>query len=304
MPRRNLGPVSAVSSKTSEQPNRSFTVRLAQVNPALGDVRRNLDMHLAHIDAAVAERVQLIVFPELSLTGYYLRDLVPDVALRLESPEVKSLAERSTKLSIVVGLVEETPDFDFHVAALYLEGGQVRHVHRKVYLPTYGMFDEERYYGVGDRIRAFDTGLGRCAMLICEDLWHPSAAYVASRDRMQYLIAPSDSPVRGITSGKPEAADAYDAMLSTYARLFQVYVFFANRVGYEEGVSFWGGSQIIDPTGETVAQAAYLEEAQLTATIDVGAVRRARARSPLLSDERMALTLRELQRIHREDFED
>lgn len=261
-------------------------------------------MHLEHIDAAAADGVQLIVFPELSLTGYYLRDLVPDVALRLESPQVQALAERSSALSVVVGLVEETPEFDFHVSALYLEGGRIRHVHRKVYLPTYGMFDEERYYGVGDRIRAFDTQLGRCAMLICEDLWHPSTVYIASRDRMQYLVAPSDSPVRGLASGRPEAADIYEDMLRTYARLFQVYVFFANRVGYEEGVSFWGGSQVVDPLGNVVAQAPYLEEAKLTVTIDVDAVRRARARSPLLSDERMVLTLRELQRIHRASFED
>jgi predicted amidohydrolase len=293
-----------VSSTGNERSNQTFTVRLAQVNPALGDVERNLEMHLEHIDAAARDGADLIVFPELSLTGYYLRDLVPDVALRLESPQVQALQERSSKLSIVVGIVEETPDFDFHISALYLEGGEIRHVHRKVYLPTYGMFDEERYYGVGDRVRAFDTRQGRCAMLICEDLWHPSTVYVASRDRMQYLIAPSDSPVRGITQGRPEAADAYEAMLRTYARLFQVFVFFANRVGYEEGVSFWGGSQVIDPTGAIVAQAPYLEEVQLTATIQPGAVRRARAQAPLLSDERMALTIRELQRIHREDFED
>ena len=293
-----------MSSKVHERSNQRFTVRLAQVNPALGDVARNLEMHLEHIDAAAEDGADLIVFPELSLTGYYLRDLVPDVAVRLESPELQALQERSTRLSIVVGLVEETPDFDFHISSVYLESGEIRHVHRKVYLPTYGMFDEERYYGVGDRIRAFDSRHGRCAMLICEDLWHPAAVYIASRDRMQYLIASADSPVRGIAGGRPEAADAYEAMLSTYARLFQVYVFFANRVGYEEGVSFWGGSQVIDPTGVVVGRAPYLEEAQLTATIDPGAVRRARAESPFLSDERMTLTLRELRRIHREDFED
>lgn len=293
-----------MSSTTAGSSNQSFTLRLAQVNPVLGDVERNLEMHLKHIDAAAADDVDLIIFPELSLTGYYLRDLVPDVALRLDSAEVAALRERSSKLSIVVGLVEETLEFNFHVSALYLENGHVRHVHRKVYLPTYGMFDEERYYGVGDRVRAFDTRLGRCAILICEDLWHPATAYIASRDRMQYLIAPADSPVRGTVSGRPEAADIYHDMLRTYARLFQVYVFFVNRVGYEEGVSFWGGSQIIDPTGDIVAQAPYLEETELTATIDVGGIRRARAQSPLLSDERMDLTLRELHRIHREYLED
>jgi len=280
----------------------AFKAHLAQITPVLGEVKRNLDLHLEAIDAAIAAGAHLIVFPELSLTGYFLRDLVPDVALRLESPILAELAKRSAGLGIVAGFVEETPDFDFHVSAAYFERGQLRHVHRKIYLPTYGMFDEERYFGAGHTLRAFDTALGRTAMVICEELWHPSLVCLASCDRMQQLIAIANSPARGAKGDRPSSAETYARMLSVYAELFQVHVLFCNRVGCEEGVTFWGGSAVVGPDGQTIAQAPYLEEAQLAAEIDLGLVRRERARTQLLSEERLDLTLRELQRIVRERF--
>lgn len=280
----------------------AFTACLAQMTPVLGQVESNLELHVAAIDAAAAAGADLVVFPELSLTGYFLRDLVPDVALPLESPVLAELAKRSAEIAIVAGFVEETPDFNFHGSAAYFEAGRLRHVHRKTYLPTYGMFDEERYFGAGDTIRAFDTALGRTALVICEELWHPSLIYLASCDRMQQLVAIANSPARGAQGQRPGTAETYQRMLSVYAELFQVHVLFCNRVGCEEGVTFWGGSVVVGPDGQTIAQAPYLEEARLTAEIDPGLVRRERARTQLLSEERIDLTLRELQRIARERF--
>lgn len=280
----------------------AFTAHLAQITPVLGEVKRNLELHLEAIETAVAGGAGLIVFPELSLTGYFLRDLVPDVALQLESPVLAELAKRSADIAIVVGFVEETPDFNFHGSAAYFERGELRHVHRKVYLPTYGMFDEERYFGPGNTVRAFDTALGRSALVICEELWHPSLIYLASCDRMQQLIAIANSPARGAKGDRPRSAETYERMLGAYAELFQVHILFCNRVGCEEGVTFWGGSSVVGPDGQTIARAPYLEEAQLSATIDPGLVRRERARTQLLSEERIDLTLRELQRIARERF--
>jgi predicted amidohydrolase len=140
-----------------------------------------------------------VVFPELSLSGYFLKDMVSTVAVRLDSAEVKQLKRLSRGRALVAGLVEETDDFRFYNSAVYIEDGEVVHVHRKVYLPTYGLFDEGRYFARGDRIRAFDTRFGRSATLICEDMWHPSSVYIAALDRAVLLYCPSTSPLRGVT---------------------------------------------------------------------------------------------------------
>src|SRR5262245_20827562 len=121
-----------------------FTLAVAQVNPRLGDVEANLTQYEERTRAARGSGAELVVFPELSLNGYFLKDMVSAVALRLDSPQVKKLADLSRKITVVAGLVEETPDYRFYNSAVYFEDGQITHVHRKVYLPTYGLFDEGR----------------------------------------------------------------------------------------------------------------------------------------------------------------
>src|SRR5262249_50868171 len=144
---------------------------------------------------------ELIIFPELSLTGYHLKDHVPSVAERLDGPVVGRLAELSRDIGIVAGFVEETSDFRFFNSAVLLDGGRVQQVHRKVYLPTYGMFDEHRYFARGGRVEAVDTRFGRLAILVCEDLWHPSTIYLAALDGALIVVCPSASPARGLSSG-------------------------------------------------------------------------------------------------------
>ena len=115
-----------------------YTVALAQVKPKLGCVADNLGMIEAAVERGIREKADLVVFPELALTGYFLKDLVPEVALPLASPEIKRLIELSSHISIAVGFVEVSADYRFFNSALYLEDGAIRHLHRKVYLPTYG----------------------------------------------------------------------------------------------------------------------------------------------------------------------
>lgn len=277
-----------------------FTVRLCQTTPVLGNVQANVEEHLRLIDAAIDDGIDMVVFPELSLTGYYIRDLVPEVALRLDSPTMAAFGERSRHISIVFGFVEETPEYVFHIAAAYLEAGELRHVHRKVYLPTYGMFDEERYFAPGSHVRAFDTRHGRIAMLICEDIWHPSAPYIASCDRMHHLVVIANSPVKGVSADRAENPAFYDMLLRCYAQLLQVNVVFANRVGYEEGVHFWGGSLAAAAGGDVIARAPLSQETHLDVTLSLSEVRRARATVPILSEEKLDLTIRELRRVQRE----
>ncbi|MBZ0170166.1 carbon-nitrogen hydrolase [Candidatus Methylomirabilis lanthanidiphila] len=279
-----------------------YTIALAQMNPALGDLERNLALHEEAVEEAIGRGARLLICPELSLTGYFLKDIVSSVALPLTSPILGRLRDLSRRIDLVIGLIEESPEHLFYNAALYLSRGEIRHVHRKVYLPTYGIFDEQRYLAEGSRIRTFQADIGRSAILICEDMWHPAAAYVASLDGMGILISPSASPGRGgLEEGRTFAnAQAWETINRAYAQLFTCYVLYANRVGYEDGACFWGGSEMIAPSGEPVAKAEYLSEAILVAEIDSAEVRRARMMNPLLRDERLDVTLRELERVKRE----
>lgn len=280
----------------------NFTVALAQIKPKLGCLADNMALVEAAIDKAITAAADLVVFPELGLTGYFLKDLVPEVALRLDAPQIERLKVLSQRISIAIGLVEVSADYRFFNTAIYLEAGEIRHVHRKVYLPTYGLFDEQRYLARGDRFRAFDTRFGRVGMLICEDMWHLSASYILAMDNATTLICLSSSPGRGISGSEDlGSAAAWQKLTSTTAMFLNCRVFYCNRVGYEDGINFWGGSEVIAPSGEVTHRGSLLEEDLVVAQVDEGALRRERIFSPMIRDENMAITLKELKRIDREN---
>ena len=277
-------------------------VTLAQLAPVLGNVQRNLEKHVEWI-AANAQESDLIVFPELSLSGYLLYDLVPEVALRPSNPDdpvfptLKRLS-REYNVDLVVGFVEEDPRHRFYTAAAYIHQGHIVHVHRKVYLPTYGLFLEGRDLAAGDAVRAFDAPWGRAGMLICEDFWHASPPYILWLDGADVLIHHSASPGRGLRGkGKLDSSRFVEEVNQTYAALFTVYVLHCNRAGVEDGINFWGGSAVYGPDGTVIAQAPYFEEYSLYAEVDLREVQRVRQRLPLLRDERPELLIREVQRI-------
>ncbi len=274
-----------------------FTAVLAQIKPKLGCIADNLAIVEGQIAKAQETGADLIVFPELALSGYFLKDLVPEVALRIDSPEIQRLIELSRGISIAIGFVEEADDYHFFNSALYLEDGAIRHLHRKVYLPTYGLFDEQRYLARGASFRAFDTKFGRFGMLICEDMWHLSASYILAMDGATTLICLSSSPARGIDGESLGSAAAWQKLTSTTALFLNCRVLYSNRVGFEDGVNFWGGSEYIAPSGESIVRGALLEEDFVTARVDEGALRRERIFSPMMRDENLFVTLQELQRI-------
>jgi len=278
-------------------------VALAQTKPYLGAVNKNKEMMVDNIKKAIENKTDLIVFPELALTGYNLKDMVPVVALwNDENEEMKELLELSKEISIIFGAVEEDKRHNFYNVAYYLEDGEIKKVHRKVYLPTYGMFDEKRYFAKGDKFRAFDTKFGRIGMLICEDAWHSSSSYILSRDGADYVFVLASSPARGIDENeKLGSMRTWENMNRLYADLFNSYYIFVNRVGYEDGVNFWGGSEVIDPFGKVEGKAEYFEEKLLFVELERQKVRRARIYTPVLKDEDINLTIRELQRIQNED---
>jgi predicted amidohydrolase len=277
----------------------NIKIGVAQIAPRLGDLAANLAVCEHSVEKAKGQRLDVLVFPELSLTGYHLRDSVATVALRLDSPEMTQLKAWSREVALVVGFVEESPDFRFYNAAAYLAGGEICHVHRKVYLPTYGMFDEQRYFARGDQLRTFEMPFGRASLLICEDLWHPSTIYVSALDRALMVICPSSSPLRGISDGETQDDNAryWELINRMYTETFGLFLVYANRVGFEDGVGFWGGSEILDPFGRRLAKGRYYEEDFITAELSLDVVRRKRIAAPLLRDEDLELTIKELVRI-------
>jgi NAD+ synthase (glutamine-hydrolysing) len=281
----------------------TLSLALAQINTRLGDVPANLEKHLALAKDARQQGAHLIIFPELSLTGYALQDLASAVAHRPtpDDPIFGPLLDMSRQIDLVVGFVDEDQRHRFFIAAAYLSQGQVVHVHHKAYLPTYGLFDEGRFFAWGDALRAFDTRFGRMGILICEDFWHASPPYLLWLDGADVLLLTSASPGRGLSvEPKLESARWVEHINQAYASLFTAFVVHANRVGYEDGLHFWGGSTAHDPNGNLIVQAPYQREALTLAELDLNQLHRTRARLPLLRDERTALVMREMMRIEEE----
>jgi len=277
-----------------------LNLALAQINTRLGRVEDNLEKHLVYIKEAQSNGVDLLVFPELSLTGYVLQDLVPVVAHRpqADDPVFHALLEASRKIDLVVGFVEEDRRNRFFIASAYLSRGEVVHVHHKVYLPTYGLFDEGRFFALGDEVRAFDTRFGRAGMLICEDFWHASPPYLLWLDGADLFLFSSASPGRGLNEGPQlESARWVDHINRAYASVYTSFVAHTNRVGFEDGLNFWGGAAVYDPNGDVLAHGPFHTEALTQVALDLNQLHRTRSRLPLLRDERTALVLREMQRI-------
>jgi predicted amidohydrolase len=289
-----------VSEKNQTRQDMDISVALAQLKPKLGCVADNLQLVEDAVERAIAQQANLVVFPELALTGYFLKDLVPEVALTLTSPEIVRLQTLSRRIDIAVGFVEVTADYRFYNTAVYLADGEIRHLHRKVYLPTYGLFDEQRYLARGERFRAFDTRFGRFGLLICEDMWHLSAPYVLAMDGATTLICLSSSPGRGVAAdGELGSAAAWQRLTSTVATFLNSRVLYCNRVGYEDGINFWGGSEAVDPDGSVVARGVLFAEDLVRATLTEGALRRERIFAPMMRDENLSVTMAELRRITR-----
>jgi len=280
-----------------------LTIALAQINTRLGDVKANLEKHLRLIATARGDGADLLVFPELSLTGYALQDLASGVAHKPspDDPIFRELLKASQDIDLVVSFVDEDNRYRFYIAAAYLSRGEVVHVHHKVYLPTYGLFDEGRFFAWGDAVKAFDCRFGRAGMLICEDFWHASPPYLLWLDGADLFLFTSASPGRGLRNEPQlESARWVEHINRAYASLFTAFIAHANRVGYEDGLNFWGGSTMFDPNGELLAKGPTHQEALTLAEIDLNQLHRTRTRLPLLRDERTSLVQRELARISSE----
>jgi len=277
-----------------------YRIALAQVAPHLGDVAANLELASDRVRAAAGEGAQLTLLPELALTGYLLQDLVPDVAMRADDPRLLAIGSETPGMLVAIGFVEETDEHRYCNSVALLRDGELVGLHRKVYLPTYGLFDEGRFTRAGDRIRTVTVGepIGRIGLSVCEDFWHASLPMLQALDGASLLVNVAAGPSRapGSSAGL-QAIEGWHKMQDTYALLGTVALAFCNRVGNEEGLTFWGGSRIVAADGSTVAQAPLWEEALVVGTLETDDLRMQRYGLPLLADERIELVRRELDRI-------
>jgi predicted amidohydrolase len=277
-----------------------YRVALAQLAPRLGEVDANLELAAEWLRRAGAERAQLAVFPELALSGYLLSDLVPEVAIHASDPRLPSLSRELPETLIAIGFVEETDDHRYCNSAALLRDGELVAIHRKVYLPTYGLFDEGRFTRAGDRIRTHDVGepIGRIGLSVCEDFWHPSLPMLQAQEGASLLVNIAAGPARAPGSAAGTRAVAgWHKMQDTYALLGTVAIAFCNRVGNEEGLTFWGGSRLLDADGSVVAEGPLFEEALVVGSLETDDLRMQRYQLPLLADERLELVRRELDRV-------
>jgi NAD+ synthase (glutamine-hydrolysing) len=272
-------------------------IAIAQCAPALGAFKRNMAMHEDWIAKARSADARLVVFPELSLTGYYLKDLAGEIACASDDSRLGPIVDASRQIDICAGFVERSSDARLHIAQGYWSGGRLVHVHRKVYLPTYGIFDDGRYFGPGDRFDVFRAATGPAGIAICEDLWHASVPYLYSATGATTVFAPSASPGRGVAEGGDlGTAESCRLMDRFYAQYLTMYVVFVNRVGHEDGIAFWGGSEVVAPDGSVTARAPDFEEKLVIADVDPDLVARERDRNPLIRDERPELVIAQLMR--------
>ncbi len=274
-------------------------IALAQISPKLGDLEHNFRLHVDYIHKAKKKNVDLLIFPELSLTGYTLKDLVEEIALDPQTdPFFKKLKDLSREMSFVLGFVEEKEKGQFLNSAAYFSRGKIVHIHRKIYLPTYGMFEELKFFDQGKNFHTFPTSFGNVGMLICYDFLHISSSYLLFVGGSELIIAISAAPGRGLSDNEGYTSTRmWELMGEAVSQFFQAFVIYCNRIGFEDGKSFAGGSFIYNPGGHLVAKSPYAEEDFLVKNIDLEEIRRFRKSRPYRRDEKPEITLEALKRI-------
>jgi N-carbamoylputrescine amidase len=270
-------------------------ISLAQVDAVLGDVDGNLLQAQQVVAESTRAGSDLVVFPELHLTGYSVGSLPEDVSMPADDERLARLA--AGPIAVLAGFVEDGPGIHTYNSAGYFREGRLVHLHRKLYLPTYMSFEERKHFTPGPAMRAF-PGVGgtRMAVLVCNDAWQPQLAFLATQDGARVLLITAASA----QSQFPAHFDSrtyWRDITRFYARMFQLFVVFVNRVGTEGELRFWGGSHVVDPWGEIVAEAPEGEEHVLTADIDIADVRRRRRAIPLVKEARLGLIHREVGRL-------
>lgn len=255
---------------------------VSQFKPYLADVEKNAEKHYQIIEEAVSADCNLVVFPELSMAGYDLRDAVSDVALDPGSEIIRRIKEYSRDISIVFGFVYEEQPGCFYNAAAYVEQGKILNIHKKVFLPTYGLFDEKRYFSEGSSFSFFDTKFFRGSILICEDALHADSLIHIAENNVDMVFIPAGSPLRGIGENGFYAEKVWNYTCGYISTNMTCTVVFANRAGVEGGVTFWGGSKVYKAGGGIECSLPFLQEDKCISTLNKADIREERIKNPLV----------------------
>jgi predicted amidohydrolase len=275
---------------------RTLRVGVAQFASAIGDVAANIETHLGWIEQGRARGLDLLVLPEVSLTGHFGVETLLESAMPRNDPRLRQLADAAGDMAVVVGFIEEGPAAQFYNTAAILRGGRVVYLHRKVNLPSYGKLEEGKHYASGRFVDichlqdGWDAGL-----LICADVWNPALTHLAFLHGATLLICPVSSGVEavGIEFDNPAG---WVLTMKFYALMYGAPVIMANRTGVERGLTFWGGSRIVDAFGRELAVAGQ-EPELIEAELDYDQVRKARHLLPTVRDSNMGLVHRETTRL-------
>jgi len=284
-----------------------FRVSIIQYAPTYADIETNIKRHVEIIKKQ-ADKSDLVIFPELSLTGYFLRDLTNRVMLLRQevAKKINKLLKRKKLPDLIFGFVEEGESHNPYNSLIYLEhtpkGYRINYIHRKCFLPTYGMFEDARFFAPGRNLGVFETRFGKVGMLLCEDAWHPMSFYIEALKGAEIIVVGSASPARGVKGLKPYNLEHWDKLNSLTAATWATYIIYASRTGVEDSIVFSGGSGVFNPFGDKVAS---LQEVSipddkyevLNYLIKKSEIGRAREITPLLRDENLALVSEEINRL-------
>jgi N-carbamoylputrescine amidase len=276
----------------------TLKVAAAQIESVLGDIVANRRKHLEMIARARAAGVELLLFPEMSLTGHGAGAETLRLAIGRGDAVIEEVAHASAEMCTVFGIIEEAPGAQFYNTAVAVRGGRLVFLHRKINLATYGRLEDGKHFAAGRRVDTFALAPPwRAGLLICADTWNPALVHLAALQRATLLLAPISSALEAV-GAEFDNPGGWDTNLRFHAMTYGMPVVMANRVGNESDLTFWGGSRILDPFGRVLA-AAGDGETLVTATINFAAVRRARYLLPTLRDADLPLLQREAARLTR-----
>ena len=280
-------------------PDHNLAIAVAQIASVLGDVGANRRKHCDVIEDARRAGVDVLVFPEMSLTGHAAGPDTLRLALRRDDAVIAEIARASGPMCTVFGLIEEAPAAQFYNTAIVVRDGAILAAHRKINLATYGRLEDGKHFAAGRVIDSFVIAPDwRVSVMICADLWNPALVYLAASQNVTLLLSPISSAVEAVGADFDNPS-GWDVNLRFHALTYGLPIAMANRVGREGDLTFWGGSRIVDPFGRTLAQATGDREELVRTSMDFAAVRRARYLLPTVRDANLPLVQREIERILR-----
>jgi NAD+ synthase (glutamine-hydrolysing) len=272
-------------------------VRAVQFSPLLGNIKENIKIHQREIKRAINDRIDLIVFPELSISGYHLKDIVYDVALRPSDVVMKGFTDLSRDIDIIIGAPLEEPVGIISNAALYFSKGKRIHTHRKVQLPNFGMFEEQMIFKPGNEFKSFKIKEFTAGILICREILFPVHAYLYFLQNVDFLIGISNSPHRGIGKEGFSTFKMWESMGYVYSVFYHQNYVFVNRTGFEDGIGYGGGSFFARSGKGIETMTPYMKDAVFDFEISLDDVRQSRISSNYLRDDRPDMILKEMKRI-------